>query len=89
MTDHYLTGPIQRARGVIGRYPADGDRYIFRWSDVDVRDMRMLGVTQPLLVTWIAEGDIIDEQVLQPIIGKHAAVADTVIEQAPPRTHAR
>jgi len=44
--------------------------------------MRMLGVTKPLRVTWIAEGDIIDEQILKPIVGKHAALADTVIEQA-------
>jgi len=82
-TDHYLTGPIQRARGVIGRYPQNGDRYIFCWSDVDLRDMRMLGVTKPLRVTWIADGDIIDEKVMKPVVGKHAAVADTVIEQAP------
>jgi len=32
-TDIHLDGPLARARGVIGRYPAEDERYIFRFDE--------------------------------------------------------
>jgi hypothetical protein len=48
MTDTFLRSSLQQARGVIGRYPDPGDRYIFLFDDVQDRTISMIGVTNPL-----------------------------------------
>ena len=63
--DVILDSWLGRARGVLGRYPEPGQRYIFRWDDIDIRDMRMLGVSKPLKVTWIADGCVTQTKVLR------------------------
>ena len=83
MTDHYLSGPIQRLRGVIGREPGPEERYIFEYPEPQTIGVHMLGVSQPLLVTWMLDGSIVKEQVLMPWRGFGKAIADTVIEQQP------
>jgi hypothetical protein len=83
VTDIHLTGPIARARGVIGRYPSDGERYIFEYDRPRVLGVHMLGVRRPLLVEWLLDREVVQTQVLDPWVGKGQAWADTVIEQAP------
>ncbi|MDR9412793.1 MAG: hypothetical protein RI531_09315 [Haloferacaceae archaeon] len=83
MTDDIILDSwLDRARGVIGRYPDDGQRYIFRWDDIDMRDIRMLGVSKPLRVTWIADGTVTKCDTLAPWIGRGKAPADVIIEEA-------
>ncbi len=83
MTDHVLTGPLEQLRGVIGREPGAGDRYIFEFDDVAERSVHMVGVRQPLQVTWLADGDVVQERTLRPWIGYGSARADRVIEEVP------
>jgi hypothetical protein len=83
VTDHYLSGPIQKLRGVIGREPGPDERYIFEYGEPQTIGVHMLGVSQPLLVTWMLEGSIVKETVLMPWRGFGKAMADTVIEQQP------
>jgi Uncharacterized ACR, COG1430. len=83
VTDHYLKGPWQRARGVIGREPGPEERYIFEYDEPQILGVHMLGVRQPLLVTWLLDGSIEKEKVLMPWRGHGKAFADTVIEQQP------
>ncbi|MDR9412749.1 MAG: hypothetical protein RI531_09075, partial [Haloferacaceae archaeon] len=68
--------------------PGQGDRYLFIFDGVDDRTISMVGVTKPLKVQWLVEGDVVDTQVLRPWIGRHTAPADVVIEAAvkQPRT---
>lgn len=73
----------QRARGVIGRYPAPDERYILEWDRVDERPIHMVGVRRPLLVTWLAEGVVTQETLLDPWTGHASARADRVIEESP------
>ena len=80
--DVILDSWLGRARGVLGRYPEPGQRYIFRWEYIDIRDMRMLGVSKPLKVTWIADGSVTQTKVLRPWIGRGKAPADVIIEEA-------
>jgi uncharacterized membrane protein (UPF0127 family) len=87
--DIILDSWIGRARGVIGRYPEPGERYIFRWDDIDVRDMRMFGVSRPLKVTWIADGTVTKCETLAPWIGRGKAPADVIIEEAIKPSRAR
>jgi len=88
MTDTYLRSSWQQARGVIGRHPDRGDRYLFIFDEVQDRTISMVGVTKPLKVQWLVEGEVVDTQVLRPWIGRHTAPADVVIEAAvkQPRT---
>jgi len=83
MTDIYLDGPLQRARGVIGRYPDDDERYVFAYDEPRVLAVHMVGVQRPLLVEWLLEDDVVGSEVLQPWVGSGEAWADTVIESAP------
>jgi hypothetical protein len=83
MTDIHLDGPLQRARGVIGRYPQDGERYVMSYEKPRMLAVHMLGVRRPLLVEWLLEDDFVTRAVLQPWVGSGQAWADTVIESAP------
>jgi hypothetical protein len=68
---------------VIGRYPRDGERYIFEYDKPRVLGVHMLGVRRPLLVDWLLDREVVQTQVLDPWVGKGQAWADTVIEQSP------
>ena len=83
MTDHHLTRYLSRARGVIGRYPDPGDRYIFEWSTIADRPIHMLGVTRPLIVEWHQRGAMVRREQLRPWVGWASHPADRVIEYAP------
>ena len=83
MTDHHLTGYLSRARGVIGRYPDRGDRYIFEWSTIADRPIHMVGVTRPLIVEWHQRGAMVRREHLRPWVGRASHPADRVIEYAP------
>jgi len=83
MTDYRLTGYLARARGVIGRYPDPGDRYILEWSTIAGRPIHMLGVTRPLIVEWHQRGAMVRREMLRPWVGHASHPADRVIEYAP------
>jgi len=83
VTDHHLTGYLSRARGVIGRYPDRGDRYIFEWSTIADRPIHMVGVTRPLTVEWHQRGAMVRREQLRPWVGRATHAADRVIEYAP------
>jgi hypothetical protein len=83
MIEHILSGPIQKARGVIGRYPDENERYVFPYGEPQMLGVHMLGVSGPLLVRWLLDDELVDEQVLMPWWGSHSAYADTVTEQRP------
>jgi hypothetical protein len=83
MTDYHLTGYLSRARGVIGRYPNPGDRYILEWSTIADRPIHMVGVTRPLIVEWHQRGAMVRREQLRPWVGRATHPADRVIEYAP------
>ena len=83
MSDRVLDTSFQRARGVIGRYPDDDERFILRYASVDERGVHMVGVPRPLRVTWVADGEITREEVLEPWTGTASAKADEIIEERP------
>jgi hypothetical protein len=82
-TDIYLNGPLQRARGVIARYPDTDERYVFEYQEPTTLTVHMVGVRRPLLVKWLLAGEIVRSEVLKPWLGHASARADTVIEQRP------
>jgi len=79
--DHVLDGPIEQARGVIGREPGPDERYIFRYDRPQMLGVHMIGVWKPLLVTWLLEDELVEQEVLRPWIGRAKHYGDTVIEQ--------
>lgn len=81
MTDHIMTSSIDKLRGVIGRYPQDGDRYIFAYNEPKQLGVHMLGVRRPLQVSWFLDGTNVQSKTLSPWVGRGTAFADTVIEE--------
>lgn len=83
MPDRTLRSPLQQARGVIGRYPDPGERYVFEFDTAARRSVHMIGVRRPLRVTWLEDGDIVQEATLRPWMGHRSARADRVVEERP------
>lgn len=83
MVDRILDSRFQRARGVIGRYPTEDERYVFEYDSVKQRGIHMIGVTKPLRVTWIAGDEVTQEATLEPWTGTDSARADRIIEERP------
>lgn len=83
MTTVRLTTPVEQARGVIGRYPAPGERYVFEFETVESRLIHMVGVRQPLRVEWYVNGQLEAAKTLRPWIGWGRARADCVVERRP------
>ena len=81
MTDHIMTSTIDKMRGVIGRYPEPGDRYIFAYDEPKQLGVHMLGVSRPLRVSWYLEDTRMKTKTLAPWVGRGTAFADTVIEE--------
>jgi hypothetical protein len=79
----HIDSVIGKMRGVIGRYPHDGESYVFTWDTAKTRRVHMLGVTRPLHVSWCRDGTVIARRTLKPWIGTDAYVADMVIERRP------
>jgi uncharacterized membrane protein (UPF0127 family) len=57
-----------------------GERYLFEFDEVAERSVHMIGVTQPLLVRFMLDGEITQEVVLQPWTGHARARCDTIVE---------
>lgn len=85
MNEITLTGPIEQSRGVIGRYPAPDERYVFEFDDVKRRLIHMVGVRKPLKVCWMAGDELIAERELRPWIGFGRYKADKITEERPSR----
>jgi len=83
MVNRILNSRFQRARGVIGRYPDEDERYVLEYDSVEERGIHMICVTQPLRVTWIAGGEVTKEATLEPWTGVGSARADRIIEERP------
>jgi hypothetical protein len=81
--EHILSGPIQKTRGVIGRYPEENERYVFTYDEPQKLGVHMLGVSGPLLVRWLLDDELVEEKVLLPWWGAHSAYGDTVTEERP------
>jgi len=81
MTDIVLETPWQQARGVIGRYPDETERYVFPFDDVAKRRVHMIGVRRPLRVNWFVGNSLHAEEVLQPWTGTAAHTADKITEE--------
>jgi hypothetical protein len=69
-----------RRLAVVAREPEPDERYIFEFEAVRERGIHMLGVREPLHVTWIADGETTHEAVLEPWTGIDSAPADRIIE---------
>ena len=82
MTDYFLTSWLAKSRGVIGRYPQAGDRYVFPFDVPKRRGVHMLGVHKPLKVSWYLGDELVQQKVLRPWIGHDCALADKVVEEA-------
>ena len=83
MVDKILDTPFQRARGVIGRYPSECERYILEYGTVETRGVHMVGVRKPLRVTWMAGDEVTKVATLEPWTGTGSAKADRIIEERP------
>jgi len=81
VTDVVLEGFLAKFRGVIGRYPDPGDRYLFPFDSVVPVPVHMLGVTKPLEVEWWAKGELVERRELPAWTGSHTERADLVIEK--------
>ena len=86
MTDYILEGFLAKTRGVIGRYPDPGDRYLFPFDSVRACPVHMLGVTKPLEVEWWARGELVERRTMPAWFGSHTEDADLVIEK-PCKSH--
>jgi hypothetical protein len=82
MNEIVLSRPHERARGVIGRYPAPDERYVFEYDGVASRRIHMIGVRRPLRVTWWIGDEAVAVETLRPWIGTAAHRADRVTEEA-------
>lgn len=76
-----LTGPLEKMRGVIGREPSPGEAVELQFDDVQHRLIHMVGVREPLEVTWLADGEVTQQRVLRPWTGWGVARADRVLER--------
>jgi uncharacterized membrane protein (UPF0127 family) len=83
MTDVVLDTPLQRMRGAIGRYPEEGQRYVFEYPRQAPTFVHMVGVRGPLEVTWVSAGPREVTEVLEPWTGFACHEAHTVVEERP------
>lgn len=72
-----------QVRGVIGRYPEEGQRYVFEYGSPAPRSIHMLFVRGPLRVTWYLGDEPQREEVLEPWTGFAVQYADRVVEERP------
>lgn len=78
-----LTGPLEQARGVIGRYPDPGQSFEFVFDRVKPRAIHMVGVRRPLRVEWYVYGELEAAETLRPWVGWARHRADRVVERRP------
>jgi hypothetical protein len=83
--DIVLESVLDQLRGVIGRYPEPGQRFIFEFETVEKRLVHMVGVSRPLLVEFVVCGRLQESVVLPPWLGVASQRCDKVIERRPPR----
>jgi len=81
MTEHVLDSPMQRACGVIGRYPGPDERYVIEYDSIDLRTVHMVGVFRPLYVQMLVDDEVTEEGVLTPMIGTMRGLCNRVIER--------
>jgi len=78
---HRLTGPLEQARGVIGREPGPDEAYVFAFDGIADRLVHMVGVRKPLRVEWHVDGHCVRSEELAPWTGYASHRADTVVER--------
>lgn len=81
--DVILRSSFEQARGVIGRYPEQGQRVVFEFDEVAPRVVHMLGVRRPLSVEWWIGDERERTETLRAWTGIARADADTIIETRP------
>lgn len=82
-SQHTLTGPLEQARGVIGRYPQHGEEFVFEFERAKKRLFHMVGVTRPLNVEFFLDGKSIRTTRLSPWVGMAMEKCDRVVETRP------
>jgi len=80
-----LDGHLEQIRGVIGRYPDEGEKYAFTYDRVTERGIHMVFVRKPLQVEWWAGDELVASEILEPWTGYASHRADVVIESRPDR----
>lgn len=83
MTIHHLEGPLEQARGVIGRYPGPDEEYHFIFDSVRRRGIHMVGVRKPLEVQWWIDDECVRTEVLTPLTGHARYQANRIVERRP------
>ena len=78
--DVVLRSPLDKARGVIGRYPEPDESIVMEFENIEPRVIHMMLVRRPLVVEWCVENELQQRQELRPWIGIVRAPADRVIE---------
>jgi len=78
-----LRSPLDKARGVIGRYPEAGERIVMEFDAVDHRMIHMMFVRRPLTVEWWGGDELQQRKELRPWIGVGRAPADRIVEKRP------
>ena len=81
MTDYLLESPLQQARGAIARRLDQDERLVMTWDTAKPRLVHMLGVRQPLRVTWYVDGSMRRVEHMRPWRDVAIERADCVIEQ--------
>jgi len=83
MHTHRLTGPIEQARGVIGRYPGPDEEYVFEFDTVTERELHMLFVRRPLRARFYVGDDLVLDTVMRAWTGTASAECDRIVESRP------
>ena len=83
MSEQVLTGALEQARGVIGRYPGPRESYRFEFDSVRRRRFHMLGVSRPLRIEFFVGEKCVRKTIMRPWVGTAAARCETVIESRP------
>jgi len=81
--DVVLRSPLDKARGIIGRYPEPDESIVMEFEDVEPRLIHMMFVRRPLVVEWWVGNELQQRKELRPWIGVGRAPADRVIEKRP------
>lgn len=83
MTDIVLDGGLEKMRGVIGRYPEEGEEYVFKYDNVAKRGIHMVFVRRPLEVSWYVGDELEHRETLEPWTGYGRHRADRIVERRP------
>lgn len=74
-----VTSLVGKTLGFMFRREID-EALVFEFDGVATRRIHMLFVFEPLRVIWCRDGEVVQDEILEPWTGYGAADADSVIE---------